>query len=404
VDALRDDRTELLLALGRGLHQAGQPTDGLEEVLRDVAVVCGIALQVNALPTSLTLAVGTGFAQRLVILRLEPGRLHLRKLALLEAVVESLRRGREPGDALVEVARIDTAAQPDPPLLTVIAYALLATGTALLLGGEQRDVAASLLAGIAIGAIGAVSQRSRRVDRVFEILAAFVATVIIALWERFVGSVALYVVLIAAIVQLLPGFSLTTALSELANRNLVAGTARLGGVFVTLLSLASGFALGSAVGGNTIMTSATVSAGASTALSGVGAGVLMAAGISLILHARYRDVGWIVASCLATIGLARTLPTVGIGQVSPFATAFAIGLATNLAARYLRIPQSVVLVPALLVLVPGSLSYESLLYVFRADSSDTVSLAIRALLAAILIVAGFLTSQLLTPRVRSRAG
>jgi hypothetical protein len=36
---------------------------------------------------------------------------------------------------------------------------------------------------------------------VFEISAAFVATVIIALWERFVGSVSLDVVLIAAIVR-----------------------------------------------------------------------------------------------------------------------------------------------------------------------------------------------------------
>ncbi len=91
---------------------------------------------------------------------------------------------------------------------------------------------------------------------------------IIALWERFVGSVALYVVLIAAIVQLLPGYSLTTALRELANRNWVSGTARLGGVFVTLLSLGCGFALGSGFGGNTVLNSATtVSAGGTSARS-----------------------------------------------------------------------------------------------------------------------------------------
>ena len=249
MEAERDDRTELLLALGRGLHQAGLATDALEEILHDVAIASGVALQVNVLPTSLTLAVGAGFAQRLVILRLEPGRLHLRKLALLEGVVLALRRGGDPGVALVEVAQIDTAARLDPPLLTVFAYAVLATGTALLLGGERRDVEASALAGIAIGAIGALALRRPRVDRVFEFAAAFVATVIITLWERFVGSVALYVVLIAAIVQLLPGYSLTTALSELANRNWVSGTARLGGVFVTLLSLGCGFALGSGFGG-----------------------------------------------------------------------------------------------------------------------------------------------------------
>jgi uncharacterized membrane protein YjjP (DUF1212 family) len=400
LETVRDDRTELLLALGRGLHQAGLPTDALEEILHDVAIACGVALQVNVLPTSLTLAVGAGFAQRLVILRLEPGRLHLRKLALLEGVVLALRRGGDPGVALVEVAQIDTAARLDPPLLTVFAYAVLATGTALLLGGEQRDVEASALAGIAIGAIGALALRRPRVDRVFEFAAAFVATVIITLWERFVGSVALYVVLIAAIVQLLPGYSLTTALSELANRNWVSGTARLGGVFVTLLSLGCGFALGSGFGGATIFNGATVSAGGTSLLSALAAGVLMAIGIALILQARYRDIGWIVASCLGTIALAHAFPALGIVQASPFATAFTIGLATNLSARFLRIPQTVVLVPGLLVLVPGSLSYQSLLYIFQNDSTDAVSLAVHALLAAILIVAGFLTSQLISPPPR----
>lgn len=400
MDAPHDDRTELLLALGRGLHQAGLPTDSLEETLRDVAARCGVTLQVNALPTSLILAAGDGFEQRVVILRLEPGKLHLRKLALLEGVVVAVLRGREPAAALADVEAIDTAVRADPPALTVAAYALLACGTALLLAGGTAEALVSTLAGIAIGAIAAVGQRSRRVDRVFEVGAAFVATVIVGLWERFVGPVSLYVVLIAGIVQLLPGFSLTTALNELANRNLVSGTARLGGVFVTLLSLGCGFALAAGLMGNAVLNGPTVSGGHVTLLSMALAASLMALGIALILHARYRDVGWIVASCLATVALGHWFPALGITQASPFATAFVIGLATNLTARYLRIPQAVVLVPALLVLVPGSLSYESLLYVFQADTTDAVSLAVRALLAAILIVAGFLASQLLAPLPR----
>jgi uncharacterized membrane protein YjjP (DUF1212 family) len=398
VDVPHDDRTELLLALGRGLHQAGFPTDSLEQTLREVARACGIAVQVNVLPTSLTLAVGSGFSQQLVILRLEPGRLHLRKLALLDGVVRALRRGREPGLALADVTAIDTAVQPDPPLLTIAAYTLLACGTALLLGGGNAEVLVSGLVGVAIGAIAAVGQRSLRVDRVFEVLAAFIATVIVGLWESYVGPIALYVVLIAGIVQLLPGYSLTTALGELANRNLVSGTARLGGVFVTLLSLGCGFALGAGLMRNAVLNGPTVSPGHTTPGSLVISAVLMAVGIALILHARYRDVGWIVASCVATVALAHWLPALGVTEASPFATAFVIGLATTLAARYLRIPQAVVLVPGLLVLVPGSLSYESLLYVFQADATDALSLGTRALLSAILIVAGFLTSQLLTPQ------
>ena len=398
---VHDDRTELLLALGRGLHQAGITTDALEETLTSVARACGVELQVNALPTSLMLAIGPAFEQRLIILRLEPGTVHLRKLALLEGVVDALRRRRRSaGEALADVVAIDTAVRPAPPLRSVLAYALLSSGTALLLGGARGEVMVSALIGVAIGAVAAAGERSRRVDRVFPIGAAFIATVIIGLWERFVAPVSLYVVLIAGVVQLLPGYALTTALNELANRNLVSGTARLGGVLVTLLALGCGFALGAGLSGNAILNGPTVSPGHLTPLSTALGPVLMACGIALILHARLRDLGWIVASCLSTAALARFLPALGITQATPFVTAFAIGLATNLAARYLRIPQAVVLIPGLLVLVPGSISYESLLYVFQADTTDALSLAARALLAAILIVAGFLTSQLLAPPPR----
>jgi len=400
VDEPRDDRTELILALGRGLHQAGLPTDTTEETLRDVARTLGVAMQVNILPTSLTLAVGPPFAQRLVILRLEPGKLHLRKLALLDGVVDAVRRGAPAGEALADVMRIDTVVAPDPPAATVAAYAVLSCGAAILLGGGTPEIAVAGVDGVAIGAIAALAQRSRRVDRMYEISAAFVATLVIAAWDRFLAPTALYVAIVAALVQLLPGYSLTTALSELANRNLVSGTARLGGVFVTLLSLGCGFALAAGLTGNTLFFGPTVSPGHMTLPSTAGAAVLMALGIAAILHARYRDLGWIIASCVATITLARLFAAAGITQAGPFATAFCIGLGTNLAARYLRIPSAVVLVPSLLVLVPGSISYESLLYIFQADATDAVSLGARALLTAILIVAGFLTSQLVAPPAR----
>ncbi|MBV8748401.1 MAG: threonine/serine exporter family protein, partial [Candidatus Eremiobacteraeota bacterium] len=294
-----DDRTELLLALGRALHQAGIATDSLEVALRDVAIACGVALQVNALPTSMTFAVGPPFAQQLVILRLPPGKLHLRKLALLEGVVDALRRGGDPGHALADVRRIDTKVRPDPPALTVLGYALLSCGAALLLGGALGEVIVAALIGLAIGAIAAVGQRVMRVDRIFEISAAFVATLIVGAWEHWVGPIALYVAVIAGVVQLLPGYSLTTALIELANRNLVSGTARLGGVFVTMLSLGCGFALGAGVLGYAVLNGPTVSPGRSTAWSLLLAATLMGIGVALILHARVRDVGWIIISCIA---------------------------------------------------------------------------------------------------------
>jgi uncharacterized membrane protein YjjP (DUF1212 family) len=396
--------TDLLIALGRAYHQAGIPADSLEGVLHDVAVSLGIELQVNALPTSLTMAVGAATEQRLVILRLEPGKLHLRKLALLNVVYRRLlERKLDVDSTLTEIASIDANVRPRPPIVTVVAYALLSMGASVLLGGGVREIQASTLIGVAIGAIGALADRYDSVSRLFEVLAAFVATLAVAAYEHFIGPIALYIAIIAGVVQLLPGFTLTTALHELASRHLVAGTARLGAVLVTLLSLGCGFALALAIVGPSMLPAPTSAPPRAPAYLIGPTAVIMAVAISIILRARIRDFGWVCASCIVAIATSRLFGSLPGHQVAAFGSAFVVGVLANLAARYLRIPQAVMLIPGILVLVPGSLSYESILAVFQTDSSNAANLAIDAVLASILIVAGTLLSQIVVrplPRLR----
>ena len=185
-----DDRTELLLALGRGLHQAGiRPTRSRRRCATS-AVACGVDLQVNALPTSLTLAVGPAFAQRLVILRLEPG-----KAASAQARAARRRRRRAAArprrrrgargrrrDRHRGAARLRRRSRsPRTRCCRAEPRCCSAAATA--------EVMVSALVGVAIGAIA----RGRRSDRGASTAssrssAAFVATVIVGLWERFVGA------------------------------------------------------------------------------------------------------------------------------------------------------------------------------------------------------------------------
>lgn len=397
VDSVHDAAaTDLLLALGRAFHQAGTPADVLEDILRDVAGTLGIALQVNALPTSLMVAVGPPSGQRLIILRLDPGKLNLRKLAMLNELYDRIRaRTADVDTAMAEISTIDSVVRPRPPVITIAAYALLSLGASILLGGGPREMQVSTLTGLAIGAIAAISDRSVAVERLFEVLAAFVATLVVAAYETFVGPVALYIAIIAGVVQLLPGFTLTSALHELASRHLVAGTARLGAVLVTLLSLGCGFALGVAIVGPGLFAAPTLSPVHAPGVMVIPAALAMAAAIAVILRARFQDFGWVCASCVIAIVASRVFAALPGHQVAAFGAAFLVGILTNLGARYWHIPPAVVLVPGILVLVPGSLSYESILYVFQNDVTNALDIAVDVGLAAIFIVAGTLLSQII---------
>ena len=401
-----DAATDLLVALGRALHQAGMTSDDLERVLRDCAGALGVELQVDALPTSLTLAVGPRSLQHTVILRLEPGKLDLRKLALLSDVTRKVRLGTlRDADAMVQIATIDTAIKPEPIPLTIVGYGLLSCGAAVLLGGGAREIEVSTLIGLTIGIIAAIGDRIPAIDRLFEVLGAFVATLVVAAFATYVGPIALYIAIIAGIIALLPGYTFTTALHELASRHLIAGTAQLGGALVTLLSLGCGFALAVAITGEGFFTAPILSPVHAPGAWVLPAAIAMAVALAIVLHARWRDLGWICASCVVAITATRVFAGLPGHQVAAFAAAFIVGVLANLTSRYLNIPQAIILVPGIIVLVPGSLSYESILYVFQNNVANALDVAIDAGLAAILIVAGTLLSQIvITPTRHGSTG
>ncbi|MGB8264841.1 MAG: threonine/serine exporter family protein [Candidatus Velthaea sp.] len=400
----RDDTaTDVLVALGRALHQAGTATDDLELALRDCAAALGAELQVDSLPTSLTLAVGPRNLQHTVILRLEPGKLDLRKLALLNDVTRGIRFGAlEPAQAMVEIATIDATMKPAPAGLTILGYALLSCGAAVLLGGGAREIEVSSLIGLAIGSIAAIGDRVAAVERLFEVLGAFIATLVVAAFATYAGAIALYIAIIAGIIALLPGYTITTALHELASRHLIAGTARLGGALVTLLSLGCGFALAVAITGEGFFAAPILSPVHAPGGWVVPAAIAMAVALAIVLHARPVDLGWICASCVIAIAATRTFAGLPGHHVSAFAAAFIVGLLANLASRYFNIPQAVILVPGIIVLVPGSLSYESIIYVYQNNVTSALDVGVDAGLAAILIVAGTLLSQILVAPTRPR--
>jgi uncharacterized membrane protein YjjB (DUF3815 family) len=138
------------------------------------------------------------------------------------------------------------------------------------------------------------------------------------------------------------------------------------------------------------------------------AAVLMAIGLSVDLDARVKDFVWVLAASFFALLTSHVLNATPVHNVSAFIAAFLCGIIANLGARYTRIPQALMLVPALLVLVPGSLSYESVLFAFQHNISSAFTFASNAIFAAVQLVAGLLLSQLLFParalRVAPRTG
>ncbi|MDQ2866469.1 MAG: threonine/serine exporter family protein [Candidatus Eremiobacteraeota bacterium] len=393
-----DPKTVFLATMARELHRAGLATDALESTLLGVANAIQIDVQVFALPTNITLGVGPFLDQKVVMMRLEPGRVNLRKIALLNLIYDDLQAGKiDYREAAILLSTMDRRWPGINAAWDVPALALVAGGVGILLGANVREVVVAACIGAFSGIISVAAARIVVIARLYEVIAAFGSTLIVAAFTHFFGPINIYVSIVAGVVVLLPGYSLTLALHELANGDLVAGVARLGKVLSVLLALGCGAFLGFATIGPSILQTADTHTHAVASRYWIVAAVAMATGLSVDLDARLHDFVWVFASSFVALLASHLLGSTPVHQVAAFGAAFICGIVANLGARFLRIPQPVMLVPALLVLVPGSLSYESVLFAFQQNISTSLTFASNAAFAAIELVAGLLLSQLLFP-------
>lgn len=398
---LPDPRAAFILALGRALHGAGEPTNRMEELLEDVAERMGLTAQFFITPTSIFAAFGPEDRQRTHLIRTEPATTDLGKLARLDRVVVKVLRG----DLDVEqaLAALNEATQPPParPALTLVGGFALASGcSARLLGGGWQEILTAGGIGAVIGVIAAVAANRQTLQRLFEPVAAFVAAVLLALAAKATGGMSPTVATLASLIVLMPGMALTNAMTELTTRHLAAGTARLMSAFMVFLAMGFGVALGSQLVSLTVgavPTADPVPLPAWTIWPAVG---LVSVSFSILLSAAERDFGWILVACLMGFVASRSAANLLGPELGMFMGAFAVGLLASLVARRFDQPSALIEVPGTLILVPGSIGFRSITAMLGNEVVSGLETAFRVLLIAMSLVAGLLMANLVMPRPR----
>jgi uncharacterized membrane protein YjjB (DUF3815 family) len=123
--------------------------------------------------------------------------------------------------------------------------------------------------------------------------------------------------------------------------------------------------------------------------------------LAILFQARRSE--WPIIVSVAWIGFLAAATASGWkgSEFGAFAGALVIGLAGNLYARWLDRPAMVATMPAILLLVPGSLGYRSLMAFIEQDKMVGLEFAFGTVLIAIAIVGGLLVSNLFVPPRRS---
>lgn len=398
-EAFDDLGRRFVLVLGRALHIYGAPAHMLEETLDLAARRLDVRGQFFSTPTSLFAGFGIPPDQRVILLRVEPGEVNLRKLTALGNVLSGVTD--DPDSIRAGIAEIDAivAERPRPgPLVAIPANAAVAASAALLLGGGWNESAVAGVIGLGAGTLAHVMLRHRRLARIFELIAGALAMAISVLAAHWIQPLSIHTAALAGLIVLLPGLTLTVAVSELASRHLASGTARLMGALMILFSLGFGVAIGlrAAAWLPPAETSLAVPARVPDWMIVV---VLLptAWGLTALFRARWRDFGPILLATVTGFAVSRAVTAAAGPEVGSTAGAFVLALGSNLLSRARRVPAMTTLLPGLIMLVPGSIGFRGIASMMSADVTGGTQAVFTMLMVAMSIVAGLFFASVLVP-------
>ncbi len=399
-----DQRIGFVVELSRRLHEYGTAAPRLEDVINLVSARIGLVCNVLSTPTSIVLSFSDAsredeLAEITKVVRMPPGEVNLKRLCLVDEIGDDVIAGRldlaEGRRRLREIGA--SARSPLYQAAVVGSYGVSAGSIAAILHTAWAGVAVATVIGLLIGLVFHLAVGRPNIAAAAEALAALLATLVVTAVAVFVTPVAVRSVVIASLIVLMPGMTLTTAVRELSSQHLISGTARTMGAVATLLKLAFG----------------TIAAAQLCTLIGwIPAGVrdvpvpewtewvaVLAGGcaFAVLFGSPRRYVPVVVGSVVlgyacAQFGGQAVSPAFGV-----FAGSLAVGAASNVFARLVQRPGALVREPGIILLVPGSVGFRTLSFVFERDVLLGLDTAITLVTLLVAIVAGLLFGDLLVP-------
>ncbi len=394
----------LLIELATQLHTHGFSAHRIEGMLTAAAERLGIEAQFFTTPTSLFVAFGNQDTQRVHLIRVEPGETNLGMMAALDEIAIGVATGALSADvALGRIFALPSSAPRYSTGATLAAFSLVAVAVAALLDVGVLDLGVAAIAGLVTGMLAVGSGRWAGLVPILEPASAFLVSVVSLSAAMLTGSTHAYATTLAGLVVLLPGLMLTTGLTELSKRHLASGTSRLSGALVVFIGMAFGIALGYRVAAWIALPGALAMANPSlpdwvTYLSPV-----VAAGCFVVLlRADKRDTVLVIVAGVIAWASARLGSRLLGDQLGGFIGAFVVSAGSNAASRFTHRSAMVTNIPGLLLLVPGSIGFQSINSLLGQDATAGVDAAFKVVLVGVSLAAGLLLGAALVPP--SRAG
>jgi uncharacterized membrane protein YjjP (DUF1212 family) len=276
----------------------------------------------------------------------------------------------------------------------MLGYAFVGAGLAPLLGGGWLDTLFATLFSILVYGVVILSGRMGDAATTWlPLSSAFIVGVLATVIKLWVPELNLVLVILSAVAIILPGYTISLGAGELAAQHIVSGAANLVNGLTCLVKQIAGGWLGILTASSMVSIS---HAGPATPVASVWLLLLfplLLIGLCLTFQTSRRDLPWaVLISGIAYLGvLAGSLIfDANFGNLVGTITAVVI---VNLWSRQTGRPTSIVLIPAIVMLVSGSIGFRGLASMAGGELLLGAQQFIQMFVVALTILVGILVGH-----------
>ena len=392
---------EFIIKLGKAAHGYGSTAGRLENYLTRMTAALGYrgAFRISSTEMISGFQEDENQPQQMHMTILPGAGLDLSKLALVGDLVDDIEKGKIAFlDGSAHLDAIDKTRVPWGRLASGLSYAFVGAGLAVLFSLGWWDVLfATVFSLLVYGMVLLSGSFGARMAEWLPLTSAFVVAALTAATRFVVPELNLVMVILAAIAVLLPGYTISLGFIELVGRNVVSGTANLMSGLVYLSKQLAGAWLGAALMISLLPDHTTATATPVDPLWLWLFMPLVIIGLCVIFQTSKRDLFSACFGCAIAYGgilLGSAITGGNLGNL--LGTIIAVVFA-NLWARKTGRPTSIVLLPAIILLVSGSIGFRGLAAMAAGQVASGEQQVLQMFVVALTIAAGLLVGNTIVP-------
>lgn len=388
----------LILRLVKSLQSSGLQIYNTEQIMTDVSDSLEVDTEFFISPNSIFVSFDKQLPQKNILTKSNDEDWNFEKLQALDTLTRDvIAKEITVEAALKEIDRIETIPNRYSKLTTIFSFGLSSGSAAVLFGGGYRESIVAAIIGFLVGFLLVSGSQLKSVMYIITFISAFLAIIIAKLGLLTLGPFSEQIAVITGIVVLIPGFSLTIGMTELARGHAISGNARLSKTIITFLMLVLGMTMGAEI---LQLLQVNPISGPSEKLplwTEFIALIFIPYGFVVLFRAHLSTFKWMFLSILISFLFYKYGPLFFDPKIVLFLASIILVIFCNLISRKIKLINSIMLVPAVMVLVPGSVGLKSLNTIINNEALFGIENAFETIFLTIALVAGIIIGNAIVP-------